>query len=1249
MPLFSMRRPGLIALGTAVAVLTATPSVPAVAGPAPAGPASTPAATRGADRSTPRTVTLITGDKVTVVAGTFSVRGSNGGNVGARIATVGSDTYVYPDAAMPYIAAGLLDDNLFNVTRLLAYGYDDAHSDRLPLIVTYTDAATSARKPAAPAGAAKVRALSSIQGAALTADHGRAADFWSSLTKGAVIAGNGTVAAGGASRTAGAGSALGGGIAKVWLDGKVKAAMADTTAQIGAPAVWKKGNTGVGVAVAVLDTGVDAAHPDLAGQISSATSFVPGEPVTDRHGHGTHVASTIAGTGAASDGAERGVAPGASLRIGKVLSDEGEGQDSWILAGMEWAARDQHAKVISMSLGGAPSDGTDPLSLGVNALSAETGALFAIAAGNAGPDMMSVGAPGSADAALTVGAVDTSDRIAVFSSRGPRVGDHGLKPEITAPGVDVKAARSQYSAEGSGPYLTMSGTSMATPHVAGVAALLSATHPDWTGQQLKDALLSSSKPTPQYSPYWAGSGRVNALAAVEDTLFATGTAFSSAKWPYSKGQLAEKPVTYTNTGDTPVTLDLAVNAPGVPEGVFTLSTKQITVPARSTATVRVTTDLAAVPDEGAFAGHVNATGPDGGLRAHTLVGVNKEGERASFSVRTKDRAGKPLAGTLVVKDILRDSPPQAYEVTSSGSLKLSIKPSTYDIRLYAEVRGAHGAHTLGMAVFAAPETVVGTGSSLTLDGTKLRQVEAVTPQATSVAGSRVDYFRSYADRYPYDESQLVDSRYDSIWTQPTKKVTKGSFTMSVRWRRVQPPLTVRAGALPLNDLLVQTASKSLPTGTQKLTGVFAGEGKPADLTKAKVRGKVAVVRANKAITPLKQADAAVKAGAKLLLIVNNGYGRMDAWATAEGATPPLPVASLPADHGNLLISRIRGGSTRLDITSHRTPDYLYDLVRHFQGAVPTNLVYKPGVKDLAKVDTSFRHHRKGQAMQGRYDIAPGRTWAMDARPVEVPAQGRMTEWVTAGKDVRWIEMGFTIGITEASTPVTYAARTTTKVNWFAPVQRPRMFKTDFTSPPVRTMDELFTFNLPAWGDSGKHWGLSFDQGATQLASVYQGKTLLASSTDGNLYAPLPQGKLPYRLVMEAARPAAVSPYSSKTRTEWGFTSSTTKAEQLLPLIQLDYGISTDLAGKAARNADLTVSAVYPSGGPRSDTIRTATVEVSYNDGKTWSKASTKHTGSSWKTRLKAPAKVSYVTLRVTARDTQGNSVVQTINRAFGLR
>ncbi|MBQ1015591.1 S8 family serine peptidase, partial [Micromonospora sp. M51] len=501
---------------------------------------------------------------------------------------------------------------LFNVTDLIADGYDDAHTDALPLIVTMTDAAARNRTRPALDGAELVRPLDSVQGAALTRQRATADRFWTALTAGST-------------RRTGDAPTLANGIAKVWLDGRVHADLAESTAQIGAPTLWAEGNTAAGVDVAVLDSGADAEHPDLLGQIAESSSFVPSEPdILDYKGHGTHVASTIAGTGAASGGAERGVAPGARLHIGKVLNSEGSGQDSWIIAGMEWAAREQKARVVSMSLGGESTDGSDPMSQAVDRLSAETGALFVIAAGNSGP--ATIGSPGAANSALTVGAVDATDHLADFSSQGPRAGDGGLKPEITAPGVDILAARSHLVRGGSGDYTLMSGTSMATPHVAGTAALVAAAHPDWTGQRIKEALVSTVKATPGYTPYQAGAGRVDAVAAAHATVFATPSAYSGFQaWPQQPGMTVDRTVTYTNVGGTPVALKLALDAATAPTGLFALSADRVTVPAGGTATVTVTAAYDKLPVEKQVSGMIVATDGAGAVRGRTLIGAGKEG------------------------------------------------------------------------------------------------------------------------------------------------------------------------------------------------------------------------------------------------------------------------------------------------------------------------------------------------------------------------------------------------------------------------------------------------------------------------------------------------------------------------------------------------------------------------------------------------------------------------------------------------
>ncbi|MCT9933438.1 S8 family serine peptidase [Planotetraspora sp. A-T 1434] len=1274
MSAFPPRKAGLIALGAALMAMAGIP--PAMAAPG-AEPPSPLAAALANTADGVHKVTLITGDTVTVRhnggratgqdgaederqdgaghsgshgGGTVDVRRPDGSPSEAHIVESGDDLYVYPQSVLPYVAAGRLDKRLFDVTQLIRDGYDDAHLDRLPLIVSYSDGAAQARSQGVPEGAAKVRTLSSIQGAAVTEDRDHSAEFWTALTGGTHTA-NGTGA-----RTSSTGPGTGvaapafaGGIAKVWLDGKVKATLSDTTAQIGAPEVWAGGNTGEGVDVAVLDTGVDAGHPDLAGRITASASFVPGEDVTDRQGHGTHVASTIAGTGAASDGKERGVAPGASLHIGKVLSNAGSGQDSWVLAGMEWAARDQHAKVISMSLGSGPTDGSDPLSKAVNALSAETGALFVIAAGNLGAPS-TVSAPGAADAALTVGAVDTSDQLAPFSSQGPRLADEALKPELTAPGVDVLAARSQYAPEGVGYYQTMSGTSMATPHVAGAAALLAAAHPDWKGPQIKDALVSTTKPTPQYDAYQGGSGRLDVAAAVRGTVFATATAYTGIPEGAHPGT-SEHVVTYTNTAEEPVVLDLAVDAPQAPDGLFALSENQVTVPARGTATVTLTMDPSRAATGAHYTGQIRASGSGGVVLAHTTIGVGTVREFHTLSLILKDGAGRPMSGT--VEFIGEHSPLDFLYVDETGRLDLALPKDVYSAMAFVNVRGTHGPHSLGLALLGDPEIVLDHDTEVVLDASAAHQVKATTPRESATTFERMEYYRSL--NWPWRSFLLSGDRYDSIWAQPTgEKVTHGDFYFTARWRKEQPLLAVVSKTTDYTDVLPQSGTTRLPEGHWDLRAVYAGNGSPSDYAGLDAKGKAVVVRRDPAVIgDREQAAAAAAAGAKLLLVQNDQIGReVRNYSPTPLDRSPIEVALLSTDEGEKLIAQARGGKNTLEVTSTPVSDYVYDLVEMRHGAIPADVVYRADRSNLARVDVAFRHPdptRRGGEF--RFDWPSYSEWGIGSLTDE-PVRGSRTDWVSTGGGYRWGQEAYVEGMLyQIDARASYRPGSTTKEEWFAPIERPHL--NDNYKLPRRTGDTL-SIDIPGWGGAD-HVGMSMDyQGMRHTLSLYQGDTLLRQATFNTWVsadAPGP-GRLPYRVVLAAERDPQVSPYSSKTRTEWDFQSETSPGEEgsVLPLLQLDYAVDTDADGRVRREGDLAVSVAHLPGAVGAGAVGPITLDVSYDDGATWHRASLTSTGAgAWRAGLHAPVTARYVSIRAAARDTKGNAVTQTVIRAAGLR
>jgi subtilisin len=252
---------------------------------------------------------------------------------------------------------------------------------------------------------------------------------------------------------------------------------------------------GRGIKVAVLDTGIDHTHPDLQANVAGVVSFVPGQSPMDNNSHGTHCAGTI---GAAINGqGVVGVAPEVSLYGVKVLADNGSGQFSWIIAGINWAVQNK-MQIVSMSLGASSA----PVALETVCNAAfNAGVLLIAAAGNAGPppggQPTSVGFPGRYKNVIAVSAIDANNVLASFSSRGPEV-------EICAPGVQV------LSTIPGGGYGQKSGTSMACPHVAGAAAVIWGAHRFATNRQIWDLMgaTADNLGNPGWDPLY-GYGRVD--------------------------------------------------------------------------------------------------------------------------------------------------------------------------------------------------------------------------------------------------------------------------------------------------------------------------------------------------------------------------------------------------------------------------------------------------------------------------------------------------------------------------------------------------------------------------------------------------------------------------------------------------------------------------------------------------------------------------------------------------------------------
>ncbi len=340
-------------------------------------------------------------------------------------------------------------------------------------------------------------------------------------------------------------------VRRISVDRQVRGALQGSIrATVGAAWVAEHlGFDGTGIGVAIVDSGVSAWHDDLANnRVVHFADFVNRLPQPyDDYGHGTHVAGIIAGNGQSSAGARRGIAPGAHLVVLKALDNAGDGNVSRVIAAIDYAVRNRttyNIRIMNLSVaaGVYESYNTDPLAQAARR-AVDAGIVVITAAGNLGRDGSGaiqyggITAPGNAPWVLTVGAsndkgtVDRSDdTIASFSSRGPALIDGSVKPDLVAPGVGIEslgeatsflyqsrpAARRWGGARsGQEPYMTLSGTSMAAPIVAGTVALMLHANPGLTPESVKAILKRTAENNSRYDQFTQGAGFLNSRAAVE--------------------------------------------------------------------------------------------------------------------------------------------------------------------------------------------------------------------------------------------------------------------------------------------------------------------------------------------------------------------------------------------------------------------------------------------------------------------------------------------------------------------------------------------------------------------------------------------------------------------------------------------------------------------------------------------------------------------------------------------------------------
>ncbi|MFI8008143.1 S8 family serine peptidase [Streptomyces sp. NPDC086010] len=1260
-----------------IGIMAVTAGPPAAAGTHAAATAETgrPAAPPG---GYPVSVRLITGDRVTVTAApggrrTASVRpGPGREHIAFRtLEEDGSSLTVLPQDAEALVTAGTLDRRLFDVTVLISQRYDEAHTAALPLIVSSAPVSETARNPggrshasaeasaeaearadrltALHSGRTPARRLTSIDARAVRIDGDELGAFWRTLTGGAPDSARRAAAT-----------------PMVSLDARVRAVLDRSTAQINAPALWKTGDEGQGVKVAVLDTGADTGHPDLAGRVSAAEDFSGSGNTGDHFGHGTHVAATVGGSGTASAGTRRGVAPRADLLIGKVLGDDGYGSSSQVIAGMEWAA-EEDADVVNMSLGAdLQTDGTDPMSQALDTLSATTGTLFVVAAGNAGPAEGTVGSPGAADSALTVGAVDRDDSLASFSSRGPRHGDAAAKPDVTAPGVDIVAARAAGTGMGhpvDASYTAASGTSMATPHVAGAAALLLQRHPEWTGQQVKDALISTSHTVPGTKVTEQGGGRID-LAAAAGPVTATGTVTLD---PVERGEVGRRgtaTVRYTNTGDRQVELKLAVSlATGsgrsLPDGVVSLDTDTLRVAPGTTAEVPLRVD-AGRAERGKYYGYVTATA-DGRTVAHTTVSLPVRGRQHELKVVVRDRDGSVLPG--VHANIWGAEGLVPYTDTEAATA--TVEEGTYFLHATYQYRSEDGEEVRELFT---PEVRVTRDMVVTMSAADVTEVQIRTPRPAEQRGIlNVNWYRQL-DGYRWYWGSMYFDAVKRVYVTPSAPVTDGDFEFSSRWQLAAPML--RARVLDTFDQFTpyyEPNSPAFPDRGARLAAVDAGRSSTPDFRRA--RGKLAVLRQDTEPTRADLARAKAAGVEAVLLVWPEGQTVWSRWLPA-GERAPLPVLRAPWGHGKALLDRMRGNRTPVvDFSGTVRSPYLYDVMQAAKGSVPRKLVHTVSERESAVVRAAY--HRTGDSewtSEQRFGWRPYQqtSWNNETSRF-VPVGRERTEYVTGG-DTMWSHIVHHDVVADSSQSLQVGMRNLPRAyrpgervgeEWFGGVVRPSVP----TGVPwsSKREDDVMSLRVAEFTDSapGHHSFAEvggFGSGAagddTAKAVLYRdGEPIFTSDTGAWNDVEVPSGQAAYRLDLTTARTSPDWRFGTGTRTSWSFTSGTRSEPTPLSLLQLDYDVPVDLrnAVGSGRTHRLGVGVRAQDGAPAPRGVALK-AEFSYDDGANWSRAKTVRRGDgTFSITVERPSRVrgdALVSLRMTATDSSGASVRQTVDRAF---
>lgn len=920
-----------------------------------------------------------------------------------------------------------------------------------------------------------------------------------------------------------------------------------------------------------------------------------------------------------------------------------------------------------MSLGSpTPSDGTDPLSQAVNNLSDSSNTLFVIAAGNAGPDKKTIGSPGAAEKALTVGAVNKSDGLAAFSGRGPIIENYRVKPEITEPGVGIVAARAAGTSLGTvvdANYTAANGTSMATPHIAGAAAILRQKHPDWSADRLKQVLVGTASPNAGHTAYQQGGGRVDVAQALNANVYSS-PAVVSLGGAMAESNPIEKSFNYVNPSDSEMKLTLNIvssNELGnpAPVGMFNLNQSEVTVPAYGSSEVKVTFDpsFGTVNDYKAV---VTATSSDGQI-INTTIGGTKTEPLVDLTVNEIDRNGKPAGGDMVWFNLDTGVGKQVYP-SSSGKTILSLQPGRYAVISSLNTNDEAGIpQNYTLASVPMIELKDKENQEITFDARLAKEVKVTTPKESEKHSwkfgirERID-----SDHFGVDYMRNFNGEVQAYVLPVKAPKNVGLYEFNFHSRNYTPAIKASYDDNKNESIpLVPVSFAHKLDGDKTLQAVNVGVALPADLSGIDIHGKLAVVTRDLKQNPRDQIKAVMGAGAAGVIVVNNNGERYNLGVyIADNVV--IPAYTLGQNDGEVLLNRIANGPTWIKLHGIANSPYVYNYASLINGEIPDNPVDAVTKENSAVVKAHYRGPN-GWLKTGDWAVALRKDEGGFVAILE-KFEGELSnreEWYSTGnktdmKIMRWAHQYYPdvsdLGTNMKDAYRIYSPGEKKEETWMGAANVPNGPENTWA---YREGDTL-NLNMNDFGDSEPgHFGWFYSNSKNKATwRLYQDGNLLSQLPDqGQRQFAVSPNPATYKITADTSHPEWFGfSLATTISTAWTFKSQRpTDGQENLALLwpRYDIGLDNENKAKGGITDHFDLSFVTQSGATAD--IKGVEVAVSTDDGNTWSntKVDNRKDGH-YKVWVKNPD-TGYVSLRIKSWDANGSQIEQTIVKTYAVR